>query len=41
VALRLLAGDEALTEAVRRGELGQLREPGVMSPEGAPVTATP
>jgi len=41
VALRLLAGDEAITEAVRRGELGQLRDPGVLSPAGAPATATP
>jgi ferrous iron transport protein B len=41
VALRLLAGDEAITEAVRRGELGRLREPGAVSPAGAPATATP
>ena len=41
VALRLLAGDEAITEAVRRGELGQLRDPGVLSPAGAPATAIP
>lgn len=41
VALRLLAGDEAITEAVRRGELGQLREPAMMRPAATPATATP
>lgn len=41
VALRLLAGDEAITEAVRRGELGQLHEPGMTHLATTPATATP
>ena len=41
VALRLLAGDEAIIEAVRRGELGQLREPGTTHPAATPASATP
>lgn len=40
VALRLLAGDESITEAVRRGELGQLREPSGWTPTSTPVTAS-
>ncbi len=38
VALRLLAGDESITRAVRGGELGQLTEPPVAAPP-APATA--
>jgi ferrous iron transport protein B len=45
VALRLLAGDEAITEAVRRGELGELQTPGqngeLDSPAALPVPANP
>lgn len=39
VALRLLAGDESIIEAVRRGDLGQLREPGVFAPVQTPAPA--
>ncbi len=43
VALRLLAGDDSIVQAVRRGELGQLRAevpPAAAPPVSAPETAT-
>lgn len=43
VALRLLAGDESLSQAVRRGELGQLTEPPAAPPPAnlPPAVANP
>jgi ferrous iron transport protein B len=41
VALRLLAGDESIAEAVRRGELGQLREPAPAAPTDQPAARQP
>jgi ferrous iron transport protein B len=35
VAMRLLAGDDAITEALRRGELGNPRESAVAAPDAA------